>query len=308
MFDSVNQQVGQIAGDVGTTPANFSPAVFSMIRNISESVILPIAGMVLTFIACYELIQMLIEHNNLANFETWTFFKWVFKMCIRDSLCRCQQEAMAEKKRQDELVERQRKIRQLKATGIQEKHLLEWNFGVAEDNKDIQMAKRYVEQWKKVKAENLGLLLWGDVGTGKSFVAACIANALLEQGIPVLMTNFSKILNQMGAMYSEERFRYIASFSNYSLLILDDLGIERSTEYALEQVYAVIDERYKSGLPVIITTNLKIAEIRNPQDVAYARIYSRILEMCTPVRISGEDRRKSIGKEKQQVVKEVLDL
>lgn len=86
MFDSVNQQVGQIAGDVGTTPANFSPAVFSMIRNISESVILPIAGMVLTFIACYELIQMLIEHNNLANFETWTFFKWVFKIFLAVTL------------------------------------------------------------------------------------------------------------------------------------------------------------------------------------------------------------------------------
>ena len=77
MFDSVNQQVGQIAGDVGTTPANFSPAVFSMIRNISESVILPIAGMVLTFIACYELIQMLIEHeeeiilNNAADLEQY---------------------------------------------------------------------------------------------------------------------------------------------------------------------------------------------------------------------------------------------
>ena len=86
MFDSVNQQVGQIAGDVGTTPANFSPAVCSMIRNISESVILPIAGMVLTFIACYELIQMLIEHNNLANFETWTFFKWVFKTFLAVTL------------------------------------------------------------------------------------------------------------------------------------------------------------------------------------------------------------------------------
>ena len=86
MFDSVNQQVGQIAGDVGTTPANFSPAVFSMIRNISESVILPIAGMVLTFIACYELIQMLIEHNNLANFETWTFFIWVFKTFLAVTL------------------------------------------------------------------------------------------------------------------------------------------------------------------------------------------------------------------------------
>ena len=86
MFDSVNQQVGQIAGDVGTTPANFSPAVFCMIRNISESVILPIAGMMLTFIACYELIQMLIEHNNLANFETWTFFKWVFKTFLAVTL------------------------------------------------------------------------------------------------------------------------------------------------------------------------------------------------------------------------------
>ena len=70
MFDSVNRQVGEIAGDVGTTPASFSPEVFSLIRNISESVIVPIAGLILTFIACYELIQMIIEHNNLANFET----------------------------------------------------------------------------------------------------------------------------------------------------------------------------------------------------------------------------------------------
>ena len=82
MFDSVNQQVGEIAGDVGMTPASFSPAVFSLIRNISESVIVPIAGLILTFIACYELIQMIIEHNNLANFETWIFFKWIFKTFV----------------------------------------------------------------------------------------------------------------------------------------------------------------------------------------------------------------------------------
>ena len=82
MFDSVNAQVGEIAGDVGMTPASFSPAVFAMIRNISESVIVPIAGIILTFIACYELIQMIIDHNNLANFETWIFFKWVFKTFV----------------------------------------------------------------------------------------------------------------------------------------------------------------------------------------------------------------------------------
>ncbi|MCD8382346.1 MAG: hypothetical protein LUC30_05440 [Clostridiales bacterium] len=79
MFDSVNQQVGDVATQVGTSPANFSPGIFSMIQSVSESVIVPIAGLILTFIACYELIQMIIEHNNLANFETWTFFKWVFK-------------------------------------------------------------------------------------------------------------------------------------------------------------------------------------------------------------------------------------
>lgn len=79
MFESVNTQVGEIATSVGMTPANFSPEVFAMVRNVSESVIIPIAGLILTFIACYELIQMIIDHNNLANFETWIFFKWVFK-------------------------------------------------------------------------------------------------------------------------------------------------------------------------------------------------------------------------------------
>lgn len=79
MFESVNTQVGEIATSVGMTPANFSPEVFAMVRNVSESVIIPIAGLILTFIACHELIQMIIDHNNLANFETWIFFKWVFK-------------------------------------------------------------------------------------------------------------------------------------------------------------------------------------------------------------------------------------
>ena len=82
LFDSVNNQVSSIAADVGMTPANFSPGVFALIRNISETVIMPIAGIVLTFIACYELIQLVIQYNNLANFETWIFFKWVFKTFV----------------------------------------------------------------------------------------------------------------------------------------------------------------------------------------------------------------------------------
>lgn len=82
MFDAVNTQVGNVASEVGTSPVNFSPEVFTMIRNVSESVIIPIAGLILTFIACWELIHMIIDHNNLANFETWIFFKWVFKTFV----------------------------------------------------------------------------------------------------------------------------------------------------------------------------------------------------------------------------------
>ena len=230
------------------------------------------------------------------------------RTAVMRCICDCDKKRLEqEKKRQDE-EELQRRIRRLKANGIQEKHLLDWRFDVAEDTADIRKARKYVENWQRVKAENLGLLLWGYVGTGKSFMAACIANALLEQGVPVLMTNFSKILNQMGAMYSEERYQYIASFSNFPLLIIDDLGIERNTEYALEQVYAVIDERYKSGLPLIITTNLTMDELNDPADVAHGRIYSRVLEMCTPVQVLGSDRRKDIGRQKKSVVKEVLEL
>ena len=85
-FESVNNQVGQIATEVGQTPANFSPAVYNMICTLSENVIMPIAGLILTFIACYELIQLVISHNNLANFETWIFWKWIFKTFVAVTL------------------------------------------------------------------------------------------------------------------------------------------------------------------------------------------------------------------------------
>lgn len=86
LFDSVNDQVGDIAAQVGTTPADFSPGVFSLIRSVSESVIVPVAGIILTFIVCSELIQLIIDHNNLANFETWIFFKWIFKTFVAVTL------------------------------------------------------------------------------------------------------------------------------------------------------------------------------------------------------------------------------
>ena len=221
-------------------------------------------------------------------------------------ICRCDEE----RRKREEEEERQRRermyIASLKANGIQEQHFYSWTFANAEQNGDIQMAQRYVSQWEKAKEQNLGLLLWGGVGTGKTYIAACIANALIEQKVPVLMTNFSKVLNQMGAMYSEDRYKYISDFSKFPLLIIDDLGVERSTEYVREQIFAIIDERYKANLPLIVTTNLTIDELSDPKDVADARIYSRLLEMCAPIQIRGSDRRQKAGDAKIDLAQQML--
>lgn len=117
----------------------------------------------------------------------------------------------------------------------------------------------------------------------QNIFAACIANALIEQNVSVRMTNFSSILNDL---FSEsDKNKYLDRLNDHNLLIIDDLGIERGTEYALEQVYNIIDTRYKSGRPLIITTNLTLEELNYPTDVQHKRIYDRVLGMCVPGKI-----------------------
>ena len=151
-----------------------------------------------------------------------------------------------------------------------------------------------------------GLLFWGNVGTGKTFLAGCIANALLEQKIPVLMTSFPKILNALGGLYSAERNEYLASLNRYTLLVIDDMGIERESPYTLETVYTVIDERYKSGKPFIITTNIQLDILGNPQDIEHARIYDRIMERCMPVFFGGRNYRSELGQGNRGNAKKIL--
>ena len=176
--------------------------------------------------------------------------------------CRCQQDAYEQQEKERKQREFLEHISRLKASGLQDKALRDYNFSNNKGyNPEIRKAHEYVAHWKEMKEKSLGLLLWGDVGTGKSFFAGCIANALLEQGVPVLMTNFARILNTLTGMYSDDRNRFIESFNQYSLLIIDDLGVERSSEFALEQVFSVIDSRYRSRKPIIITTNLTLEEL-----------------------------------------------
>ena len=166
-------------------------------------------------------------------------------------------------------------------------------------------AQRYVEQWQTMRSESLGLLLWGGVGTGKSFLAGCIANALMAQEVPVRMTNFAHILNELNNNFSG-RNEVIDRLCRYPLLIIDDFGMERGTEYALEQIYNIIDSRYRSRKPLIVTTNLTLDEIRHPQDTAHARIYDRLLEMCVPISCIGVSFRKETAQEKLKRLKSLV--
>ena len=222
-------------------------------------------------------------------------------------ICQCQSEARELELAKEKQLQEQQRIARLKANGLQDASLRQFTF--ANDtgiNPEMQKAHSYVEHWSEMKATATGLLLWGNVGTGKSFFAGCIANALLDQGVPVLMTNFSRILNALTGMLSDDRNKYIDSLNHYSLLIIDDLGMERGTEYALEQVFNVIDARLRSNLPLIVTTNLTLDELKHPADLAHERIYSRVLERCIPLKINNQNIRQMKAQENFTRTKQLL--
>ena len=209
-------------------------------------------------------------------------------------MCACQttdyEKREQERKHREflDIVERNRSV------GLPDPELRKHTFDndLGYNPKQIRIAKQYVQHWEEFLESPTGLLLWGDVGTGKSFIAGCIANALLDKGVPVIMTNFARLLNKLIDMYSGDRNAYIDSFKRYPLMIIDDLGMERDSEFAKEQVFSVIDSRYRSQLPMIVTTNLSLEELKDPTDLSRARIYDRVLERCLPIRVNEQNIRE----------------
>ena len=164
-------------------------------------------------------------------------------------MCACAKQKYDQEEKARKKQEEADRIMRLRSVGISSQTFRDASFA-ADDGKNpkpMDTLRRYVEKWEDMQRENIGLLLYGDVGTGKSYGAACIANRLIEQSIPACMINLSTVLNSMGGFQSEEKNTYISDLMRYPLLILDDFGMERQTEYALEQVFNVIDARYRSG-------------------------------------------------------------
>ena len=236
----------------------------------------------------------------------WGYSIINFSLMYIIGACRCRQATREKQEKEERARLHYEKVQRLKLQGFTDWAMQHWAF--ANDhgqNPQMQLAQRYVAHWPEMREKNVGLLLWGGVGTGKSFMAGCIANALMEQEVAVCMTNFARIMNELNNAFSG-RNEVVDRLCRYPLLIIDDFGMERGTEYALEQIYNIIDSRYRSRKPLIVTTNLTLTELKNPQDTAHARIYDRLLELCTPIACTGPSMRKDIGQAKLNLLKTLL--
>lgn len=223
--------------------------------------------------------------------------------------CKCDRKRHEE----EELRKKQMEQERLRANCFISRNQIGYTFENADTNTDkdlIRKARNYVKHFDKMRADNIGLILYGGIGSGKTYIACSIANEIISKySYTVKMRNFAQILNDLQKCGFElDRNEYINNITNATLLILDDFGIERNTEYVLEQVYNVINSRYLKTKPTIITTNLNFKDIEKKQeDIMLGRIYSRIIEMCLPLRVTGIDRRKMESKEKIRKAQNLID-
>ena len=224
-------------------------------------------------------------------------------------VCKCESKELEEKKKQEEYEEQMRRINRLKEASMMDKKYREVTFDkyeVREENKKVfEMAKKYVDRFQDMYKKNQGLLLYGPVGTGKSFTAACIGNYLLDNAKPVIMTSFVKILQDIWE--NDREAEYITILNSASLLIIDDLGTERETDYALEKVYNIIDSRVRANKPMIITSNLELNDMMECEDVRKKRIYDRILECCYPMYVGGKSFRMMKAAQRFDEMKDFLE-
>ena len=230
-------------------------------------------------------------------------FNGRFVHCI----CQCRIDEMAredaERRRQQELD----RVKELAAYSLVDERFRESTFDrfaatTPEDQRVLRICRNYVEHFDEMMAANAGLLFFGSPGTGKTFAASCIANALMERRVPVLVTS---IVRLTASMFGDDLNELLYKMNTARLLVLDDFGAERNTEFKVEQIFTVIDSRYAAKKPMIITTNL--TDFKSETDVRRRRVYDRIFEVCTPIRMDGESKRRAEGKSNQDRVKAILE-
>lgn len=161
-----------------------------------------------------------------------------------------------------------------------------------DDKIDLKVSKavgEYVRALNKNYQQGRNLLLFGDVGTGKTFFAAAVLNAAIDEGYKCLFTSFAREVNEITKAHDKNE--YLRELKSYDFVVFDDFGVERETEYNLEQIYQIVNARYVANKPMIVTTNMGVEEL-NTEEINKKRIISRIAEKVVTVPFWGEDRRK----------------
>lgn len=224
-------------------------------------------------------------------------------------LCQCEIKQREKDEAEQRLLakeqEKQYRLQKLKSFSMMTDKLRSSTFSEWQGNQKIKkICTNYVNTFSDRLQKNQGLLLYGSSGLGKTFASACIANALLEQGFSVVMTSFIRFVNF--SQFSDDTQDLLRYMNEVDLLILDDLGAERTSDYAIEKVNAIIDSRSLQNKPLIVSTNLTLQDMKNAKDIRYERIYQRILEMCYPVYFTGESYRISKAKDNFEELKKIL--
>lgn len=222
-------------------------------------------------------------------------------------ICVCRDEVLASMEKN----KRREQIAMLKSEGFNDRALEKSRFDLdsAPDSKESLVCRDYVEHFDDFYERGKGLVFTGSVGTGKTFYASCIANALMENLHPVLVTSIGRYIRYMEGDYGN-RNENIDYLQKFDLVIFDDLGVERNTPYINELVYAVIDGRVRSGKPMIVTTNVTMDELKKTDSIQVesARIYDRILANCIPVQFNGTNRRREQAREEYLEFKKILGI
>ena len=228
---------------------------------------------------------------------------------IVNCACPCMVSAYEKEEAERKARERIAHIKRLKTAGFTDADMAKCTFEADQrkDSRESRVCLQYASTFADRVKDGKGLILLGGVGCGKTYLACAIANYVMERLYPALATNFTRIANNVQEHF-DDRAEYMRRFSDYALLVIDDLGAERKSEFMNEIVYSVIDDRYRAGLPMIITTNMTLEQLKFPQGIEQARIFDRILERCFPIEFKGPSMRRQKIREEYHAMKLSLGL
>lgn len=238
-----------------------------------------------------------------------TRVRWGGQERIVNCVCHCEQEAEMRHVAKVKEINRIDVIKKNRKLGFSDDELVRCTFD-KDDGKTphiMRVAENYVKNFEEAKADGKGLLLFGLTETGKSFAAACIVNALIDKGYRCQMTNISILINRIWNK-GDNAQDVLDNLKMYDLLVIDDLGVEHNSEYVMSQQQQIIDARYRSGKPLIVTTNLTATQLKNPKNIVEDRLYSRLYEMCIPYEVAGIKRRQEKLKDSFPKYKNLLDI